>query len=85
MADAGTSEPSRDEVLTARRVSTYCDGNDEFALSVQRSIKKRQDTRPFAWNRKNIRKRQLREYCRDLERKSHMSDSSSGDEGAPRV
>ncbi len=83
MPDAGIYKPSRGEILTAGRVSTYREGNVEFALPVQLSIKKRQDTRRFARKRKNIRKKQLREYCRDLERKIRIPDPPSGGEGAP--
>ncbi len=38
MPDAGIGKPSRGEILAARRVATYREGNVGFALPVRRSI-----------------------------------------------
>ncbi len=48
MADAGITKPSRGGLMTAHRVALYREGTVEFALSMQRTIKKLQDTKYYA-------------------------------------
>ncbi len=55
------------ELLTVSRVATYCDGDLEFALPAQRSTKKRQDTKRYARQHKNFRKKQIFAYFRNID------------------
>ena len=80
MQDAGVRKPSVNEKLIAARTRAYQLGNVVGVLTADARISNRQATGRRALHRRKEKKRELREYCRELELKNRIPDPRSDDD-----
>ena len=85
MEEAGLSKPSTGEKIIAARTRAWERGDIEGVSAADRRIQKRQSTRRAARHRRKGRKRELNQYCRELDQKNRTPDPPSGDEGSSRA
>ena len=85
MKDAVLRAPSVCEKVIAARTRTYHVGNVLGAQTADRRIAKRTAVERAARHRRKQREKQLKEYCRTLERRIRVPDPRSDDEGTGRA
>ena len=80
MEDVGIRKPSANEKLVAARTKAYQVGNVLGVQTADARIAKRQTSDRRARRRKNARKREPREYCRELDFKNRIPGPRSDDD-----